>query len=59
MACDTPIPPKTKGYTTKRRYQQTRRDKQKTPQIMNDQLDNIDVGKFTTINATHCQILLL
>jgi hypothetical protein len=28
-----------KGYTTKRRYQQTRRDKQKTPQIMNDQLE--------------------
>jgi hypothetical protein len=31
---------KTKGYTTKWRYQQTRRNKQKTPQIINDQLDN-------------------
>jgi hypothetical protein len=30
----------TKDYTTKRHYQQKRRDKQKkTPQIMNDQLD--------------------
>jgi hypothetical protein len=29
---------KTNGYTTKRRYQQTRRDKQKTPEIMKDQL---------------------
>jgi hypothetical protein len=31
---------KTKGYIIKQRYQQTRRDKQKTPQIMNDQLDS-------------------
>jgi hypothetical protein len=44
MACDTHIrPPKKKkkkkknGYTAKRHYQQTRRDEQKTPQIMNDQ----------------------
>jgi hypothetical protein len=40
MACETHLRPKTKNYTTKRCYQQTRRDKQKTPQIMNDQLDS-------------------
>jgi hypothetical protein len=48
MACDTHThththtSKKTKGYTTKRRYQQTRRNKQKTLQIMNDQLDKRD-----------------
>jgi hypothetical protein len=41
MACDTSLSPPKKDYPTKRRYQQTRRDKQKTPQIMNDQLDTL------------------
>jgi hypothetical protein len=47
MACETHLHLKTKNYTTKRRYQQTRRDKQKTPQIMNDQLDI-----FSALNVT-------
>jgi hypothetical protein len=41
FATHTPAPPsKKKGYNTKRRYQQTHRDKQKTPQITKDQLDS-------------------
>jgi hypothetical protein len=56
MACDTPLPPKTKGYTTKRRYQQTRQDKQKTLQIMNDQLDILflqDIAAPHKASITH------
>jgi hypothetical protein len=44
MACDTKI--SQKNYTTNRPYQQTHRDKQKTPQIMNDQLDSYLVGDY-------------